>query len=367
MARSRRFPSPVFAHSVSDSSAAHALAPSRGLKLVDLFNLSLAHFGVVDGENVYRVLLLEAILVHSHNHLLARVYACLSSRSTLFNAQFGHSSVDCLCHAAEILNLCDNFECGIVHFVRQRLHHVRASPRISHLWNACLLLDDDLRITSNARALHSGKTQGLVKGVGVERLGSSKHGRHSLDGCANDVVEGILLSQRPPRRLAMGAEEKALCRLWLKLFLDQMRPQATCSTHFRNFHVKVHPHRPEERETRRKVVNCHPSLETCAAVLKAIGKSERQLEDGIGARFLHVITANGDRVVLWHVLGSVAENVADDGHGRLRRIDKRIANHEFLENVVLDCTRELRLVHALFFGGDNVHGENGKHRAVHGH
>ena len=41
------------------------------------------------------------------------------------------------------------------------------------------------------------------------------------------------------------------------------------------------------------------------------------------------------------MLGGVGENVADYLHGRRRRVDVRVSDHKLLQNVILDCSREL--------------------------
>ena len=102
-------------------------------------------------------------------------------------------------------------------------------------------------------------------------------------------------------------------------------------------------------------------------------------------------------------LGRVLDDVADDAQRVRRRVDVRVAHQELLEDVVLDRARQLRLLrtlhrtanrtvhtrtctkhktlastrdslHALqldsthlLFGGHDVHGEDGDHRAVHRH
>ena len=63
----------------------------------------------------------------------------------------------------------------------------------------------------------------------------------------------------------------------------------------------------------------------------------------------------------------VFDDVANDLHRRLRRVDVGVANHELLEDVVLDRARQLVLPHALLFGGHHVARQHGQHRAVHGH
>ena len=58
---------------------------------------------------------------------------------------------------------------------------------------------------------------------------------------------------------------------------------------------------------------------------------------------------------------------ADDAHRRLGRVDVGVADHELLQDVVLDGPAQLLLRHALLFGRDHVAGEHRQHRAVHRH
>jgi hypothetical protein len=68
--------------------------------------------------------------------------------------------------------------------------------------------------------------------------------------------------------------------------------------------------------------------------------------------FLHVVARDRDRVELGHVLARVLDDVADDLHRRLGRVDVGVADHELLEDVVLDGPGQLVLRHALLFGRD---------------
>jgi len=125
------------------------------------------------------------------------------------------------------------------------------------------------------------------------------------------------------------------------------------------YHVKVHSDTEEEGEPRCKLVDCKTGFKTGATVLDAVGHGEAQLEGGRSASFLHVVARYTDRVEFRHVLcpiqitngsgqqpakrlqpalylGDVAEDISDDAHGRCRRVDVRVANHELLQDVVLD-------------------------------
>ena len=80
-----------------------------------------------------------------------------------------------------------------------------------------------------------------------------------------------------------------------------------------------------------------------------------------------MIARNADAVELGHVFRGVFDDVGNDPHAWRRRVDIGVADHEFLENVVLDGAVELVLRDAGFFGGDDVEGEAGQDGAVHRH
>ena len=67
------------------------------------------------------------------------------------------------------------------------------------------------------------------------------------------------------------------------------------------------------------------------------------------------------------MLGGVFDNVGDDAHRRPGRVDVGVADHELLQNVVLDRAGELLLRDTLLLGGDDVAGQHRQHRAVHRH
>ena len=113
--------------------------------------------------------------------------------------------------------------------------------------------------------------------------------------------------------------------------------------------------------------NRHAGVDTCAQVLQTVGQRVGQLDVGRCACLLHVVTRNRNRVELGHVLRGVLEDVGDDAHRELGRVDIGVAHHELLEDVVLNRTRKLVERAALLQTGDDVEGQNGQHGAVHGH
>ena len=117
----------------------------------------------------------------------------------------------------------------------------------------------------------------------------------------------------------------------------------------------------------RELVDGHPGREPGADVLDAVGQRVGQLEVGGRPGLLDVVAGDRDRVEARHPRRGVAEDVGDDPHARRRRVDVGVADHELLEDVVLDGPRELLRLHPLLLGRRDVERQHRQHRAVHGH
>jgi hypothetical protein len=102
-------------------------------------------------------------------------------------------------------------------------------------------------------------------------------------------------------------------------------------------------------------------------VFDAVGERVGQLEILRRPRLLHVVAGDGDGVELRHVRRSVGEDVGDDAHRPLGRVDVGVAHHEFLEDVVLDRARELLGRDTLFLRRHDVERQHRQHGAIHGH
>ena len=207
---------------------------------------------------------------------------------------------------------------------------------------------------------------GLVERVGVQRLGSAEDRGHCLDGRPHDVVVRVLLGERPSRRLAVGAKHHRL-RLLGGEALHDLPPEQPRGAELGHLQVEVHADAEEEAEPAGEFIHVQPLGQCGLHVLLAVGQGERQLERLRGAGLLHVIAGNRDRVELRHVVGGVLDDVGDDPHRRLGRVNVRVADHELLEDVVLDGARKLLLRDPLFLGRHDVAGQHRQHRAVHGH
>jgi hypothetical protein len=92
-----------------------------------------------------------------------------------------------------------------------------------------------------------------------------------------------------------------------------------------------------------------------------------RLENRVGPGLHHVVAADADGVELGHVLRTVGDDVGNDPHGRLRRVDIGVAGQVFFEDVVLNRPGQLLLLDALLFCSHDITGHDRQDRAVHGH
>ena len=134
-----------------------------------------------------------------------------------------------------------------------------------------------------------------------------------------------------------------------------------------DLHEEVHPDAPEERQPRRELVDGKARVQARLDVLDTVGQRVGQLQIRCRTGLLDVVAGDRDRVELRHLGAGVAEDVGDDPHRRLRRIDVGVADHELFEDVVLDGPGQLLRRHALLLGGHHVQREDRQHRTVHRH
>ena len=251
--------------------------------------------------------------------------------------------------------------------VGEPLDVVAAAPRIDDAAGAGLLLDEELRVAGDAGGEIGRQGDRLVERIGVQRLRAAVGGGQRLDGGARDVVEDVLGGEAPAAGLAVRAQRQRAGVLGRELVLDQLRPQQAGGAHLGDLHEEVHADRPEEGEPGRERVDVEAGADARAHVLDAVGQRVGELEVGRRAGLLHVIAGDGDRVELRHPRRGVGEDVGDDAHRRLGRVDVGVAHHELFEDVVLDGAGELLRRHALLLAGDDEQGQHGQHGAVHGH
>ena len=184
---------------------------------------------------------------------------------------------------------------------------------------------------------------------------------------ARDVVEHVLRGEAPAAGLAVRAQRQRLGVLGRELALDELRPQQAGGAHLGDLHEVVHADRPEERQPRRERIDVEAGRHARAHVLDAVGQRVGELQVRRRAGLLHVIAGDGDGVELRHLRARECEDVGDDAHRGIGRIDVGVAHHELFEDVVLDGAGELGRRHALLLAGDDEQRQHRQHRAVHGH
>ena len=207
--------------------------------------------------------------------------------------------------------------------------------------DAGLLGEDQLGVAGDPGREVGRQRQRLVEGVGVQRLGAAEHRGERLDRGADHVVVGVRRLQRHAAGLAVGAQHQRARVLRRELPLHQLGPQEARRAQLGDLHEEVHADAEEERQARRELVDRQAARRGGARVLQAVGEREGELLHAGRARLLHVVARDRDRVEPRHVLRAVADHVGDDAHARSGRVDVGVADHELLEDVVLDRAGEL--------------------------
>ena len=149
--------------------------------------------------------------------------------------------------------------------------------------------------------------------------------------------------------------------------LHDLGPEQAGGPHLGDFHEVVHADSPEERQPGRERVDAHACVHSRTQILQSVGQRVRQLDVGRRAGFLHMVARNGDRVEFRHVLRRVFEDVGDDLHREFGRVDIGVADHELLEDVVLDRAAQLLERATLLQPRHDVERQYGQHGAVHRH
>ena len=153
----------------------------------DLFqprDLLVAHAGR-DLQDVELRVFLGLVFVDPDDDVQPLVDAGLAAGGRLLDAQLRHPRLDGLGHAAEFLDLLDDPGGLADDAVGQGLDVVGARERIDHAADLAFLLHDQLRVARDAGGEVGRQADGLVEGVGVQRLGAAEHGREALEGRAD--------------------------------------------------------------------------------------------------------------------------------------------------------------------------------------
>ncbi len=175
----------------------------------------------------------------------------------------------------------------------------------------------------------------------MQRLGAAQHGRQRLVGGAHHVDVRLLGGERgagglgvephPPRGRVAGADPVP----------HEPGPDAPGRSELGNLLEQVVVGVPEEREARGEVVNVQPGPARSFHVGETVADGECDLLGGGRPGLADVIAADRDGVPPGHLGGAVSEQVGDQPHRRLHRVDVRAAGDVLLEDVVLYSASQL--------------------------
>ena len=140
--------------------------------------------------------------------------------------------------------------------VGERLDVPRAAEGVGDVDDAGLLHDHLLRAQRDLGGLLAGQRQGLVEGVGVQRVGAAEHGGERLDAGAHDVVVGLLRGQRDPCRLGVEPHPLRLLGLRAVDVAHPARPDPAGGAELRDLLEEVEVAVEEEAQARARTRRC---------------------------------------------------------------------------------------------------------------
>jgi hypothetical protein len=88
----------------------------------------------------------------------------------------------------------------------------------------------------------------------MKTLRVTHSGRKGFNAGAGNIIKRILCGKAPAACLAMCAQRKGFGILRVELLYD-LRPQHARSSHLCYFHEMIHADGPEERKSRREIIN----------------------------------------------------------------------------------------------------------------
>ena len=322
---------------------------------VDLEELALGHV-FVDVE-----------LVDADDDAVAGLYRLLVVVGGVLDVLLRIALFDCGHHSAEVVDFLDVGERAFFDFLREGFDRVASRERVDDVGDAGLVGDYLLRAERDADALVRRKREGFVKAVGVERLRAAADRGHRLDGDADDVVLRLLRGERAARRLGVEAEHLRARVGDAEALLHYARPDLARGAELRDLFEEVVVRVEEEREAFAEYVRVLSGLDGGFDVGDAVGEGEGDFLNGGRAGLADVVAGDGDGVPFRDVARAEIKDVRDETHRRLGREDVGSARDVFLEDVVLDGSREGVHRDALLLRDGDVHRKKYRRRGVDGH
>ena len=223
---------------------------------------------------------------------------------------------------------------GFLDQVGQLFDDEGALQRVFIFGQAQLFVDDELDGHGPAHTAFGGRGDGLVVGVGVQRVAVVVDRVQRLQRGADVVEVDFLGVQRAAGRLDVVLQH--LRPGGSAIFLAHgLGPNPTGHTPDHRV-LRVDAVREEEAQVGPKLVDVHAPAQVVLHVGESVGQGERQLGDGIRAGLGDVVAADGDRVEVPDVVADeMVLHVAHQPERKLRGEDARVLGLVFFQYVRL--------------------------------
>ncbi len=201
----------------------------------------------------------------------------------------------------------------------------------------------------------------------MQRLRAAENRCHGLNGGADNIVFRLLRSQRGARGLGMKAHHPGTRIPGFEMLSHDAGPHAPCGAKLRDFFQKIAVRVEEERNAGRELIHIKTSVDGGLHIRDAIAQGESNFLHRGRSRLTHVVAGDGNRVPLGNVFVGPCEQVGDDSHGLLRRVDVSSARDEFFEDVVLHRAGKFADVRALAASDSDIEREQDRRRGIDRH
>ena len=161
----------------------------------------------------------------------------------------------------------------------------------------------------------------------MERLSSAKYRGEGLIGDAHDVVHRLLRRQRNARGLRVESHRPRTRAPRSIALLHVPRPNAPCGPELGDLLEEVVMDVPEERESRRELIDVETPRDAPFDIGESIGKREGEFLRRRRAGLANVISGDRDCIPLWGLRCSPLEAVDDEAERRLDRKAPRVLRH----------------------------------------
>jgi hypothetical protein len=293
--------------------ARHQWQLGRARAQLQLRKLLLTHRGVIDLQDIQRLLALRLVAVDPDDGLLAAVDARLRLGRRFLDAHLRDAGFDGLGHAAK---LSISVMCSIARAARSasaaRRSRTRPKGR-SPVW-CPIPVAGKAACCGQCGRRNPLAGERFIQRIGVQALRVALRCRHRLHAGADHVVVDVLRGQRPAGGLAMGAQRGGFgffgANSCCMSFDHSSRPARSLATSMKKFMPMA-----QKKERRgAKLSISMPAATPAPGVFDAVGQRVGKLQVRRRSGLLHVVAGDRDGVEFRHLPGRVGEDVGDDPH-----------------------------------------------------